>query len=155
RALYSALSRGTEALVFAGRVPASEFDRMRAPYMGGALPFPVKYGYSVIGAVENGPADMQGRTVFVLHPHQSRFDVPASAAVPLSEGLAPARAVLAANMETALNAIWDGEPKAGDRVAVVGAGVVGTLVGYLCRRMLPGADVTLIDINPKREDVAR
>lgn len=155
RALHGALSRGTEALVFAGRVPRSEFGRMRAPFMGGAFPFPVKYGYSVVGRVEAGPAELRERLVFVLHPHQSRFDVPAGAAVPLPDGHPPERAVLAANMETALNAVWDAEPKRGDRIAIVGMGVVGALVGYLCRRTIPDAEVTLIDVNPARAAIAR
>ena len=155
RALHGALSRGTEALVFAGRVPKSEFERMRAPFMGGAFSFPVKYGYSVVGRVESGPTELRYRLVFVLHPHQTRFDVPAGAAVPLPDGLPPARAVLGANMETALNAVWDAEPKRGDRVAIVGAGVVGALVGYLCRRTIPDLEVTLIDVNPARAEIAR
>jgi NADPH:quinone reductase-like Zn-dependent oxidoreductase len=155
RALHGALSRGTEALVFAGRVPLSEFERMRAPFMGGVFPFPVKYGYSVVGRVEAGPAELRDRLVFALHPHQTRFAIPASAAVPLPEGLPPTRAVLAANMETALNAVWDAEPKPGDRIAIVGAGVVGALVGYLSRRTIPDVDVTLVDINPARAEIAR
>jgi NADPH:quinone reductase-like Zn-dependent oxidoreductase len=155
RALHGALSRGTEALIFAGRVPPSEFDRMRSPFMAGAFPFPVKYGYSVVGRVEAGPAELREQLVFALHPHQSRFGVPVAAAVPLPEGLSPTRAVLAPNMETALNAIWDAEPKPGDRVAIVGAGVVGTLVGYLARKLVPDADVTLVDVNPARAEIAR
>jgi hypothetical protein len=155
RARYGAISRGTESLVFAGRVPQSEYKRMRGPFMGGEFPFPVKYGYAVVGQVEAGPNELLGRDVFVLHPHQDRFDVPATAAVPLPNGVAPERAVLAANMETALNAVWDGGPQRGDRIAVVGAGVVGALVGYLCRRTVPEAEVTLIDINPARAEVAR
>ena len=155
RALHGSLSRGTEALVFAGRVPKSEFDRMRAPFMGGTFPFPVKYGYSVVGRVEAGPAALQDKVVFVLHPHQSRFDVAAASAIPLPEGASPSRALLAPNMETALNAIWDAEPKAGDRIAIVGAGVVGALVGYLSSKLVPKSDITLIDVNPARADVAR
>jgi hypothetical protein len=155
RALHGALSRGTEALVFAGRVPKPEFDRMRAPFMDGTFPFPVKYGYSVVGRAEAGDAALRDRLVFVLHPHQTRFDVPAASAVPLPDGVAPVRAVLAANMETALNAIWDAEPKAGDRIAVVGAGVVGALVGYLSGKLVADAEVTLVDINPARADIAR
>lgn len=155
RALHGAVSRGTEALVFAGRVPKGEFERMRAPFMGGGFPFPVKYGYSVVGRVEAGPAELRDRLVFVLHPHQTRFDVPAGAAVLLPDGLAPVRAVLGANMETALNAIWDAELKPGDRIAIVGAGVIGALVGYLSQRMIPDADVTLIDVNPARAGMAR
>lgn len=154
RALHGALSRGTEALIFAGRVPESEFDRMRAPFMAGSFPFPVKYGYSVVGEIETGPSELRGRAVFALHPHQTRFVIPDSAAIPLPESVTPSRAVLAANMETALNAVWDASPEPGDRIAVVGAGVVGALVGYLCRLTIPDVDVTLIDINPAREKIA-
>jgi hypothetical protein len=154
RALFGALSRGTESLILAGRVPASEFERMRAPFMGGNFPFPVKYGYSTVGRVEKGPADLLERIVFVLHPHQSLFNVPSSAVVVLPENVPPARAVLAANMETALNAVWDAEPARGGRIAVVGAGVVGALVAFLCGR-LAGGEVTLVDVNPARAEPAR
>jgi hypothetical protein len=154
RALHSAISRGTERLVLAGRVPPSEFERMRAPFMAGTFPFPVKYGYAMVGRVERGPAVLQGRAVFVLHPHQSVFAVPAEAAVPVPDGVPPPRAVLAANMETALNAMWDAAPAPTDRIAVVGAGVVGALVAYLCGR-LPGAQVTMVDVEPSRAELAR
>ena len=154
RALYSAISRGTESLVLAGRIPESEFKRMRAPFMGGSFPFPVKYGYATVGRVEAGPASLLSRTVFVLHPHQSLFNVPLSAVVTLPDGVPPARAVLAANMETALNAVWDAGPGPADRIAIVGAGVVGALVAFLCGR-LAGAEVTLVDINPARAEMAR
>ena len=154
RALYGAISRGTEALVLAGRVPQSEFERMRAPFMAGHFPFPVKYGYATVGRVEGGPEHLLGRMVFTLHPHQNLFNIPASAVVMLPENVPPQRAVLAANMETALNAVWDAAPGPADRIAVVGAGVVGSLVAYLCGR-LPGAEVTLVDINPARAELAR
>jgi NADPH:quinone reductase-like Zn-dependent oxidoreductase len=154
RALFGALSRGTEALVFGGQVPASEIGRMRAPFMAGEFPFPVKYGYATVGRIEHSPEALLGRTVFTLHPHQNLFNIPASAAIPLPDDLPPQRAVLAANMETALNAVWDAAPGPADRIAVVGAGVVGSLVAYLCGR-LPGAEVTLIDINPARAELAR
>jgi NADPH:quinone reductase-like Zn-dependent oxidoreductase len=154
RALFGALSRGTEALVLGGHVPESEFERMSAPFMGGNFPFPVKYGYAAVGQVEEGPPDLRGRTVFALHPHQNLFNIPASAAVILPDNVPPQRAVLAANMETALNAMWDAAPGPADRIAVVGAGVVGTLVAFLCGR-LPGAEVTLVDINPARAELAQ
>jgi len=154
RALYGAISRGTEALVLAGRVPESEFERMRAPFMAGNFPFPVKYGYATVGRIEGGTEELNGRTVFTLHPHQNFFNVPVSAALLLPADLPPQRAVLAANMETALNAVWDAAPAPADRIAVVGAGVVGALVAYLCGR-LPGAQVTLIDINPARAELAQ
>jgi NADPH:quinone reductase-like Zn-dependent oxidoreductase len=154
RALFGAISRGTERLVHAGRVPASEYDRMRAPMMGGAFPFPVKYGYATVGRVEAGPAELQGRIAFSLHPHQNLFTLPAEAVVPLPDDVPPARAVLAANMETALNAVWDGAPGPADRIAIVGGGLVGLLVAYLCAR-LPGADVTVVDVAPARAALAR
>ena len=154
RALFGAVSRGTEALVLAGRVPVSEFERMRAPFMAGNFPFPVKYGYATVGLVESGTEALRGRTVFTLHPHQNFFNLPASAAVVLPDNLPPQRAVLAANMETALNAVWDAAPGPGDRIAIVGAGVVGSLVAYLCGQ-LPGAEVTLVDINPARAELAQ
>jgi threonine dehydrogenase-like Zn-dependent dehydrogenase len=154
RALYSAISRGTERLVHAGRVPASEYARMRAPMMGGAFPFPVKYGYATVGRVEAGPAELRGRTVFSLYPHQSMFNVPADAVTVVPDNVPPARAVMAANMETALNAVWDGAPGPADRIAVVGGGLLGLLVAYLCAR-LPGADVTVVDIAPSRAELAR
>ena len=154
RALFSALSRGTERLVFTGRVPESEHQRMRAPFMGGAFPFPVKYGYSLVGRVEAGVPDLVGRTVFALHPHQSVFTLKADAVIPVPPTVPPSRAVLAANMETALNAVWDAAPGPSDRIAVVGAGVLGALVAWLCGRM-PGTEVTLVDVEPGRAALAR
>jgi NADPH:quinone reductase-like Zn-dependent oxidoreductase len=154
RALHSGISRGTESLVLAGRVPTSEFERMRAPFMAGSFPFPVKYGYATVGRVEAGPAELRDRLVFALHPHQSIFNVPAEAIVPIPDRVPPARAVLAANMETALNGMWDARPAAADHIAVVGAGVVGSLVAWLCGR-LPGAQVTLVDVEPSRAELAR
>ena len=151
RARFGAISRGTERLVFEGRVPESEFERMRAPFMAGSFPHPVKYGYSTVGTVEEGAG--RGRTVFVLHPHQSEFVVPEAAVAAVPDNVPPQRAVLAANMETALNAVWDGAPGPADRIAVVGGGVVGLLVARLCARM-PGAGVTVVDVSPKRGELA-
>jgi threonine dehydrogenase-like Zn-dependent dehydrogenase len=122
--------------------------------MAGHFPFPVKYGYATVGRIEGGTDALRGRTVFTLHPHQNLFNIPASAAIVLPDNLPPQRAVLAANMETALNAVWDAAPGPADRIAVVGAGVVGALVAYLCGK-LPGAEVTLIDINPARAELAQ
>ncbi len=153
-ALYSGVSRGTELLVHRGQVPVSERERMRAPHQAGEFPFPVKYGYSSVGRVRIGPDALLGREVFCLHPHQSAYVVDAAALVPLPPGVPGARAVLAANMETAVNALWDAELKAGDRVAVVGAGVVGLLVAYLAARH-PGAEVELVDVDPEKAEPAR
>lgn len=153
QALYSGISRGTEALVFNGHVPSTEWERMRAPFQTGHFPAPVKYGYAVVGRVEQGPAALNGRTVFVLHPHQTRFVVPTHAAHALPDNVPPARAVLAANLETALNGVWDGRPHVGDRIAVIGAGTVGCMAAWLVSR-IPGCRVQLADINPARAGVA-
>jgi len=154
RTLVSAISRGTEALVFQGKVPESEWQRMRCPFQEGDFPFPVKYGYALVGRVEDGPTERIGSRVFCLHPHQSRVTLPAEAAVPIPAGLPVERAALAAQMETALNATWDAAPCIGDKIAVVGAGVIGCLVGYLCGR-LPRTAVTLVDPDESRRPVAK
>src|SRR5438034_789226 len=153
QARASAISRGTETLVFRGEVPRSEWQRMRCPFQEGELPAPVKYGYAVAGIVEDGPAECRGRRVFCLHPHQDRFVVPQDAVVAIPDDVPERRATLAANMETAVNGLWDGMPGPGDRIAVIGAGVVGSLVAALAAR-LPGAEVELIDIDPTRETIA-
>ena len=153
RMLYSGLSRGTERLVFEGRVPASEYQRMRMPTQEGDFPFPVKYGYAAVGAVENGPSALQGRTVFALHPHQDRFVMGEAAVVPVPDTVPPKRAVLAANVETALNVLWDGEAKAGQKIAIIGGGIVGLLVAALAVKPT-GAKVTLIDKDPARAALA-
>ncbi|MEJ8851561.1 zinc-binding alcohol dehydrogenase [Variovorax rhizosphaerae] len=152
RALHSGISRGTELLVYRGQVPPSEFDRMRAPFQEGDFPAPVKYGYASVGVVEQGPAELLDRHVFCLHPHQTRYRVPTDAVHVLPEGVPPARAVLTANMETAVNALWDAAPRVGDRIAVVGGGVVGLLVAWLAARM-PGCEVELIDTHAGRRTV--
>ena len=154
RALYSGISRGTEALVFQGRVPVSEYQRMRAPFQAGEFPGPVKYGYASVGQVEDGPRGLVDRTVFILHPHQTRFVVPAGAVHVLPDGVPPQRAVLAATLETAVNALWDARVQLGDRIAIIGAGAVGCLVAWLAGRV-PGCKVELVDINPQRAAVAR
>ena len=153
RTLRSAVSRGTEALVFDGRVPPSQYDAMRAPFQDGAFPGPVKYGYLNVGVVEDGPAALRGRTVFCLHPHQTAYVVPASAVTVVPEEVPVARAVLTGIVETAVNALWDAAPLIGDRVAIVGAGTLGCCVARLLARF-PGVSVTLVDIDPQRADVA-
>lgn len=153
RALYSGISRGTEALVFSGRVPGSERERMRAPFQAGEFPAPVKYGYSSVGRVERGPRELQDRTVFVLYPHQTLYVVPVEAVHVVPDAVPAERAVLAANLETAINGIWDGRPHVGDRVTVIGAGTVGCLVAWLAAR-IRGCEVEVVDVNPNRAAVA-
>ena len=157
RSLYSAISRGTESLVFRGEVPPSEYQRMRAPFQQGDFPAPVKYGYINVGVVEAGcgaqAQALVGRRVFCLYPHQQAYVVPATAVVALPDAVPSARAVLAANLETAINAVWDASPTLGDRIAVVGSGVLGALVAWLCAR-IPGTEVELIDLDPSRAALA-
>jgi NADPH:quinone reductase-like Zn-dependent oxidoreductase len=150
---WSAISRGTERLVFHGRVPPSEYARMRAPRQEGNFPFPVKYGYCAVGVVEEGPADWRGRAVFCLHPHQDRFIAPLDALRPAPSSIPPRRATLAANMETALNAMWDSGAAPGDRIVIIGAGVLGLLIASLAAR-LPGAEVSVVDVEPSRRPIA-
>ena len=153
RTLYSGISRGTEALVFRGGVPPSQYQAMRAPFQEGDFPGPVKYGYSSVGRVVEGPEDLEGHVVFCLFPHQDRYTVPLSAVTRVPAAVPPGRAVLAANLETAVNVMWDARPVVGDRIVVVGGGVVGLLCAWLCRG-LPGADLTLVDPNDARAPVA-
>ena len=153
RTVRSGVSRGTETLVFRGGVAPDQRARMRAPFQDGDFPGPVKYGYLNVGVVEQGPAELCGRTVFCLYPHQTAYVVPAHAVSVVPDGIPPARAVLAGTVETAVNALWDAAPLVGDRVAVVGAGMVGCCVARLLHR-IPAVRVTLVDVDPGRADVA-
>jgi threonine dehydrogenase-like Zn-dependent dehydrogenase len=153
RTLRSGVSRGTETLVFRGGVPPAQYAAMRAPFQEGDFPGPVKYGYLNVGEVKQGPPELCGRTVFCLYPHQTVYVVPASAVTVVPDGVPPARAVLAGTVETAVNALWDAAPLLGDRVTVVGAGMVGCCVARLLNRF-PAAEVTLVDVDAGRADVA-
>ncbi|MFF9102231.1 zinc-binding alcohol dehydrogenase [Streptomyces rubrogriseus] len=153
RSLFSGVSRGTETLVFGGRVPENQYTAMRAPFQEGDFPGPVKYGYLNVGVVEEGPERLVGRTVFCLHPHQTRYVVPAAAVTPVPPSVPAGRAVLAGTVETAVNALWDAAPLVGDRVSVVGGGMVGCSVVALLARF-PGVRVELVDTDPARAGVA-
>ncbi|WP_436494862.1 zinc-dependent alcohol dehydrogenase [Actinokineospora sp. HUAS TT18] len=153
RTLYSAVSRGTETLVSRGEVPVSQHGLMRAPFQDGDFPWPVKYGYLNVGVVESGPPHLLGRTVFCLYPHQTRYVVPATAVTPVPDAVPAKRAVLAGTVETAVNALWDAAPLVGDRVAVVGGGMVGCAVAALLVRF-PGVRVHLVDTDPARASTA-
>ena len=153
RTLRSGVSRGTETLVFRGGVPVSQYAVMRAPFQEGDFPGPVKYGYLSVGVVEHGPPELLGRSVFCLYPHQTAYVVPADAVVLVPEDVPPERAVLAGTVETAVNALWDAAPLLGDRVTVVGAGMVGCCVARLLTRV-PGVRTTLVDVDATRAGVA-
>ncbi|MDX3662569.1 zinc-binding alcohol dehydrogenase [Streptomyces sp. ID05-26A] len=152
RTLHSGVSRGTETLVFRGGVPESQHAVMRAPFQEGDFPWPVKYGYLNVGVVETG--DLRGRTVFCLYPHQTRYVVPETSVTLVPEAVPAARAVLAGTVETAVNAVWDARPLIGDRIAVVGGGMVGSSIAAVLATF-PGARVELVDADPAREAVAR
>ena len=153
RSLRSGVSRGTETLVFRGAVPPDQHERMRAPHQDGDFPGPVKYGYLNVGLVEAGPPSLLGKTVFCLHPHQTAFVVPATAVTPVPDDVPPGRAVLAGTVETAVNALWDAAPLVGDRIAVVGAGMVGCSVAAILAG-IPGVRVELVDTDRSRAAVA-
>jgi threonine dehydrogenase-like Zn-dependent dehydrogenase len=153
RTLCSGVSRGTETLVFRGGVPENQHELMRAPFQEGGFPGPVKYGYLNVGVVEQGPPDLLDRTVFCLYPHQTRYVVAAESVVPVPDEVPPARAILAGTVETAVNALWDAAPLVGDRIAVVGGGMVGCAVAGLLAGF-PGARVQLVDADPARAEVA-
>lgn len=153
RTLRSGVSRGTETLVFRGGVPRDQYAVMRAPFQEGDFPGPVKYGYLNVGTVEHGPPELLGRTVFCLYPHQTAYVVPAGAVAVVPDTVPPARAVLAGTVETAVNALWDAGPLVGDRVTVVGAGMVGCCVARLLSRF-PAVHATLVDVDPGRAEVA-
>ncbi len=153
RTLCSGVSRGTETLIFRGEVPASQYSVMRAPFQEGEFPAPVKYGYLSVGTVEEGPATLAGRTVFCLYPHQTAYVVSADAVVAVPADVPPRRAALAGTVETAVNALWDAAPLVGDRITVVGAGMVGCCVAAVVARF-PGVTVQLVDVNPDRATVA-
>ncbi|MDX3380944.1 dehydrogenase [Streptomyces niveiscabiei] len=153
RTLWSGISRGTETLVFGGKVPENQRTAMRAPFQEGDFPAPVKYGYLNVGEVEQGPADLLGRTVFCLYPHQTRYVVPAESVIVVPQTVPAERAILAGTVETAVNALWDAAPMIGDRVAVIGGGMVGSSVAALLAKF-PGVKAQLIDADPARAATA-
>jgi threonine dehydrogenase-like Zn-dependent dehydrogenase len=146
------ISRGTERLVFTGRVPENQWHAMGAPLMQGAFPFPVSYGYAALGVVQQGPAALRGRRVFCLHPHHDAFLAPAAMCIPVPDAVPDRRAVLAANMETAINVLWDARPLVGERVLVIGAGAVGLLATFLLAR-IPGLELQVCDLDPSRRAI--
>ncbi len=153
RTRCSGVSRGTETLVHTGAVPAGVRDRMRAPFQEGDLPGPVKYGYLSVGVVEAGPIEWMGRRVFCLYPHQDRYVVPLEALMPIPDDVPDERAVLAGAVETAINALWDAGPRYDDRIAVVGAGMIGGAVAALARQF-PLGRLELVDVDESKADLA-
>ena len=153
RTLFSGVSRGTETLVFRGEVPANQREAMRAPFQEGDFPGPVKYGYLNVGVVEDGPPGLVGKTVFCLYPHQTKYVVPADAVTVVPDDVPPERAILTGTVETAVNAVWDAAPMVGDRIAVVGAGMVGASVAKILAG-IPAVDVQIVDADPRKAEIA-
>ncbi len=149
----SGISRGTESMVFKGLIPPSQWELMRCPFQAGEFPGPLKYGYASVGQIDAGPDHLLGKRVFCLYPHQDAYVVPLDSVTLLPDDVPDARAVLAANMETAINGLWDAAPRLGDRISVVGAGVVGALVAALAAR-IPGVEIELVDADPGRAALA-
>lgn len=153
RTLYSGHSRGTENLVHACRVPRRVEGLMEAPHQSGHFPAPVKYGYLSVGVVEQGPTELEGRTVFCLYPHQDRYVVPTADLAEVPDAVPPRRALLAGAVETAVNALWEAGPRIGDRAAVVGCGLIGASMAALLRRF-PLDRLEAVDSDPGRAALA-
>jgi len=153
KTIASAISHGTEMLVYRGEVPADL--ALDLPTLAGSYSFPIKYGYASVGRVLDSGAESfsPGDLVFVHHPHQDTFVVPAELPVPLPEGLDPAAGLFFANVETALNVVHDAPLRLGETALVFGQGVVGLLITQLLE--LAGAGrVLVVDPVKKRRDQA-
>jgi threonine dehydrogenase-like Zn-dependent dehydrogenase len=153
RALYSGISKGTEMVVHAGAVPPRVAEEMRAPHQEGKFPGPVKFGYLSVGVVEEGPEEWTGQRVFCLNPHQDLYVVPVTSLTRIPDDVPSRRAVLTGTVETAVNALWEAGPRLGDRIAVVGAGLVGGMVATLLRTF-PLQRLQLVDLDPGRKQLA-
>jgi threonine dehydrogenase-like Zn-dependent dehydrogenase len=150
---FSLVSIGTERTVALGMVPPEIREQMKVPYMEGSFSFPCKYGYSLVGKIIRGPAGLKNRFVHLMHPHQDMAWVHPSSVFPLPDGIPPRRAVLAGNMETAVNALWDSEISVGDSVLIAGFGIVGALIALLAS-CIPGVAIVVLETNEKRRSLA-
>ncbi|HEX8967703.1 MAG TPA: zinc-binding alcohol dehydrogenase [Chloroflexota bacterium] len=154
-ALASAISHGTEMLVFRGQVPDGlELD---LPTLRGSFAFPIKYGYATVGRVVECGAGVRtlepGQAVFVHHPHQSAFVVPETQPIRLPERLDPVLGVFLANVETATNVVLDAAPRLAERVLVLGQGVVGLLITQILKRT-GVSEVAVVDPIASRRELA-
>lgn len=153
----SAISAGTELLFLRGQVPADLSVDSAIAALSGAVRFPLRYGYACVGRVTAVGAETEpgwiGRTVFAFHPHTSHFTVPAAQVIVVPDDIDPLRAALLPNMETAVNLVMDGQPVIGERVAVVGLGVVGLLTVALLAHF-PLVHLLAVDPLPQRRALA-
>lgn len=165
RAECSLVSPGTELKVFRGDVDLAEAADTAIAALGGAggsLAFPLRYGYSLVGTVvEEGPCaagdessdpgpSWVGRRVFAFSPHGSHAVCDRAALLPVPEGISAEDAAFLPAVETALALAMEAQPRLGERVCVVGQGLVGLLCGALLHRAMPGAHLTLADVNVER-----
>lgn len=152
--LLSAVSPGTEMLVYRGQAPADMAVDDTISALGGTFGFPIKFGYATVGRVaelgEGVDKSWLGRVVFAFNPHESHFVAPVSTLIPLPDGIDPENAVFMPNMETAVSFLMDGKPVIGERVAVIGQGVVGLLTTALLGEMPLSALVAVDPIAMRR-----
>ncbi|WP_298982402.1 zinc-dependent alcohol dehydrogenase [Caldilinea sp.] len=155
--LVSAISAGTELLFLRGEVPANMEVDSAIPALNGAVRYPLRYGYACVGRVieagEEQDRGWLGCTVFAFHPHASHFVASTAQILPVPDDLTPHRAALLPNMETAVNLVMDGQPGIGERVAVIGLGVVGLLTIALLARF-PLERLLAVDPLPQRRGLA-
>ena len=156
--LFSGISHGSEMTVYRGDVPASLSLDATLPTLQGTFEFPVKYGYASVGRVIDFGADvtgvLEGDLVFAFNPHETCYTVPAGVVIKLPRELNPRIGIFTANVETALNALLDATPRLGERVLVIGQGVVGLLITQLVRRA--GASLVITsDLHESRRQLSQ
>lgn len=155
--LLSAISAGTELLLYRGQMPAEMSADASIEALSGTLAFPLKYGYSAVGLVtslgDRVDAAWLGQRVFAFNPHETGFVISAENAISISEHIESDAAVLLPNMETALSFAMDGAPIIGERVLVLGQGIVGLLTTHLLAQM-PLASLTAVDKLAIRRNIA-
>jgi 2-desacetyl-2-hydroxyethyl bacteriochlorophyllide A dehydrogenase len=153
RTLMSAISPGTELLIYRGEAPQDLAADTSIAALSGTLAFPLKYGYAAVGRVAalgpEVPAHWQEKLVFAFHPHEEIFLAAPEELLPVPPGLAPEEALFLPNMQTAVTLVLDGKPLIGEKVVVFGQGIVGLLVTALLDHF-PLAKLVTLDHYPNR-----
>ena len=154
KTLFSGISYGTEKLVYSGKVPKSQRNLMKCPYQEGDFGNDIKYGYINVGKVVDGDKSYLGNNIFSLYPHQDFYKIPSNEALIIPNKIPLSRCLLIPNLETAINAVWDTLPSAGDRILVIGAGIVGLLTAYLINK-IPGVNLFIVDKDPSKRKITK
>lgn len=158
RTRYSAVSAGTELLLYRGQMPGSMSLDATLSSLQQSSGYPLQYGYACVGEVQQTGRDVdpdwQGRQVFSFQPHASHFLATTDQLIAVPDDLSAQAAVFLPNMETAVNLVQDGQPLIGERVVVLGQGIVGLLLSGLLARF-PLADLAAVEGQPDRQDLAR